>query len=384
MAQGFNYGPGQNLTRNNRFAQMLMQQEQNAPPITAHSQGLASMLRQGLAGYLQGQDSRQLQAAQEAFATPLDQQPPGMAPGEQGPPQAPVDPYGSRRNLMMELSQGGNERATQMLPWVAQQSEAYGLGQQARDQAREDMLWEWENAPKEPVKPVSVSPGSSLVDTMTGKPIYTAPDNDKDRPTAKDEAGILRYLDTKEPVFDPSVVGKVPKDPKLAFDQEDKLRDEFTKGAGEFVKVRDAWNRIQASVKNPSAAGDLSLIFNYMKVLDPGSTVREGEFATAQNSAGIPDILRAKYNSVISGERLADTQRNDFASRAMMLYEAQENQYKALENRYRELAVMYDLDPEKVVYGMGVTHRDDGDDKGGGLTPDEQMELDALRKRFGR
>ncbi len=130
MAQGFNYGPGQNLTRNNRFAQMLMQQEQNAPPITAHSQGLASMLRQGLAAYMQGQDSRQLQAAQEAFATPLDQQPPGMAPGEQGPPQAPVDPYGSRRNLMMELSQGGNDRATQMLPWIAQASEDYGLGQE--------------------------------------------------------------------------------------------------------------------------------------------------------------------------------------------------------------------------------------------------------------
>jgi len=33
-----------------------------------------------------------------------------------------------------------------------------------------------------------------------------------------------------------------------------------------------------------------------MKILDPGSVVREGEFATAQNSAGIPERIRAKYN----------------------------------------------------------------------------------------
>lgn len=180
----------------------------------------------------------------------------------------------------------------------------------------------------------------------------TAP---KNRPTAKDEAGILRYLDgLKEPVFDPKAVGRIPKDPKLAFDQEKTLRGEFTKGAGDFVKVRDAYNRIVASVKNPSAAGDLSLIFNYMKVLDPGSTVREGEFATAQNSAGVPDIVRARANSLLSGERLSDVQRNDFANRAKMLYTAGENQYKTHEARYRSLAKMYKLDPDKVAYGMGA------------------------------
>ncbi len=75
MAQGFNYGPGQNLTRNNRFAQMLMQQEQNAPPITAHSQGLASMFRQGLAGYMQGKDMNQEAAAQEALIRGMSAKP---------------------------------------------------------------------------------------------------------------------------------------------------------------------------------------------------------------------------------------------------------------------------------------------------------------------
>lgn len=104
------------------------------------------------------------------------------------------------------------------------------------------------------------------------------------------------------------------------FKQTKDLRAEFTKNSGEFIKQRDAFSRIQASVEDPSAAGDLSLIFNYMKLLDPGSTVREGEFATAQNSAGVPDIIRAKFNKVASGERLAVAQRDDFTDRSNKLF----------------------------------------------------------------
>jgi len=76
------------------------------------------------------------------------------------------------------------------------------------------------------------------------------------------------------------------------FGDEDKLRDDFRSESKEFVKVRDAYGRILST--DASAAGDLALIFNYMKILDPGSVVREGEFATAQNSAGIPERIRAQ------------------------------------------------------------------------------------------
>jgi len=74
MANQFN-NPGANLTSRNRLAQMLMQQEQAAPPIQSHSQGLASMLRQGLAGYMQGADVRDQMAAQEAATRGMSAQP---------------------------------------------------------------------------------------------------------------------------------------------------------------------------------------------------------------------------------------------------------------------------------------------------------------------
>ena len=177
--------------------------------------------------------------------------------------------------------------------------------------------------------------------------------------TTKDADGFVRYLDgpnAGERVFPD--VKKTPDEPDpitllTGFEEETKLRKEFTASAKDFVKVRDAWSRIQASAKSPSAAGDLALIFNYMKVLDPGSTVREGEFATAAASAGIPDRIRAQYNKIVKGERLAPPQRADFVNRGYKLYQAQADQYQGLEDRYRTVSKDYGLNPDRVVYPMG-------------------------------
>ena len=113
-----------------------------------------------------------------------------------------------------------------------------------------------------------------------------------------------------------------------AFDQEAKLRDKFAGQSKDYIKVRDAQQRILASAEDPSAAGDLALIFNYMKVLDPSSTVREGEFATAQNAAGVGQRVMAQYNSIMRGERMTPVQRADFVKRAKMLYNRQEKSHK--------------------------------------------------------
>jgi hypothetical protein len=136
---------------------------------------------------------------------------------------------------------------------------------------------------------------------------------------------------------------------KQIADAEEGLRKELSVLSKPFADVRDAMGRIRASASNPSAAGDLALIFNYMKVLDPGSTVREGEFATAQNSAGIPERLRAQYNKVISGERLGDDQRKDFVDRAEGLYGSQLSIQKRQEDEYRRLAKGRGANPENVV-----------------------------------
>src|SRR5574343_991386 len=112
-----------------------------------------------------------------------------------------------------------------------------------------------------------------------------------------------------------------------AFRDASALRKEFNSlpDVRSFNESRTSFEKIQSAAKTPSAAGDLALIFGYMKVLDPGSTVREGEFANAQNAAGVPDRVRNEFNRVISGERLSPEQRADFLRQAKSFADA----YKA-------------------------------------------------------
>ena len=104
------------------------------------------------------------------------------------------------------------------------------------------------------------------------------------------------------------------------FDRAKKLRSEITNASTEFNKIDSAFGRIEASSEDPSAAGDLALIFNFMKMLDPGSVVRESEFATAANAAGVPDRIRNVYNRAINGERLGVKQREDFLNQAKKIF----------------------------------------------------------------
>lgn len=127
------------------------------------------------------------------------------------------------------------------------------------------------------------------------------------------------------------------------------LRQEFINQSKDFVKVRDSYNRIKASAKDPSPAGDLSMIFNYMKMLDPGSVVRESEFATAANTGSVPQRVWAQYNRVLSGERLSDKMRDDFKNRSDQLYRQQEMSHKKLKSEYTRLSKGMGIEPANVI-----------------------------------
>jgi len=133
------------------------------------------------------------------------------------------------------------------------------------------------------------------------------------------------------------------------FSQENTLRSQYLTQTQPYTGIAQAYNKISAAAKDPSAAGDLSLIFGYMKILDPASVVREGEFATAQNAAGIPTQVSNMYNKVISGERLSETQRADFINQARNLVKSQKGQLDNFNSVYKDIATNYRLDPEKII-----------------------------------
>jgi hypothetical protein len=140
-------------------------------------------------------------------------------------------------------------------------------------------------------------------------------------------------------------------------DNEAKVRGEYTGQLKDFVSVRDAFGRVAAAAEDPSAAGDLALIFNYMKMLDPGSVVREQEFANAQNAAGVPERVRAAYNNALRGERLTDNTRGDFLDRAGRLFSTQLDTANKTREVYGSLADQYGFSRDRVTpdLSLGVT-----------------------------
>ena len=108
---------------------------------------------------------------------------------------------------------------------------------------------------------------------------------------------------------------------KTTFERSKVIRNEFDKKSTEFKKVRDAYGRVKASADTPDASGDIALIFNFMKMLDPGSTVREGEYATAEQSGSVDKKVVNLYNKLTKGERLTDDQRKMFVQRSKSLYD---------------------------------------------------------------
>lgn len=121
-----------------------------------------------------------------------------------------------------------------------------------------------------------------------------------------------------------------------------------------YITQRDAYSRIKASSNDPSPAGDLAILYGYMKILDPGSTVREGEFATAQNSGSIPQRLQATYNKIISGKRLSEEQRNDFMDRAQRIFKSSDAQYSKTRKEYSKIAIANHLDPEAIARDVSL------------------------------
>jgi hypothetical protein len=124
------------------------------------------------------------------------------------------------------------------------------------------------------------------------------------------------------------------------------FRKEYATGTKVYQDVKSSYGRTLAS--EDSAVGDLSLIFGYMKMLDPGSVVREGEFANAENATGVPSRVQNIYNKVANGERLSQSQRDAFKGQAKKLYEASAEQEATFRSGITRIAKGYGLNTDNI------------------------------------
>lgn len=150
-----------------------------------------------------------------------------------------------------------------------------------------------------------------------------------------------------------------------------------------FNEVSVAYDKVKRSANSGTAAGDMSLVFGYMKLLDPGSTVREGEYASARNAGGVPEYIQNLYNKAKDGQFLTPEQRGAFVGEAGKLYGAHVSQMAPVFERYRGLATKLGADPEDVSPQGRLQAPSAPAVGGGGLSSDEAEELKRLESKYG-
>lgn len=130
---------------------------------------------------------------------------------------------------------------------------------------------------------------------------------------------------------------------------EQALRKEYIAQIKTPQTVVNSYAQIEQAAQSPSAQNDLALIFSYMRMLDPTSVVREGEFATAQNAAGVPDQIRNAYNRAANGERLNPEQRKGFVASARGIKDQAQQQIDSYREQYSSLANEYNYSPSRII-----------------------------------
>lgn len=138
--------------------------------------------------------------------------------------------------------------------------------------------------------------------------------------------------------------------PKETFKNERDLRNDFQglPTVKAYKEVQNSYDQINFALKNPSAANDLVAATKFMKMLDPGSVVRESELGMAMAATGQIDRMSNYYNMLKTGQKLTPVQREDFHKSAQGLYQAATGRYNQSANEYRTMAQDYQLNPDRI------------------------------------
>lgn len=124
--------------------------------------------------------------------------------------------------------------------------------------------------------------------------------------------------------------------------------------------INPAYDKVKGAFQNkkPTAASDMSGIFAYMKMLDPGSTVRESEYENAAKAGSFGDLVQNTFTKVKSGEMLTPSQRANFAKEARRIYNDQVANQNTVNKQYEGIAKASGVKSEQIFAGTNVRNQE--------------------------
>ena len=111
----------------------------------------------------------------------------------------------------------------------------------------------------------------------------------------------------------------------------------------DFNDMKTAYSQVITALDQGTPIGDVAGATKVMKLLDPGSVVRETELAIAMQASGRLDRLQNYFSLWASGEKLTPTQRDDFKQLSAELYAAAGQAYTQKRGEYKDFGSSYGL-----------------------------------------
>jgi hypothetical protein len=138
-------------------------------------------------------------------------------------------------------------------------------------------------------------------------------------------------------------------------DREMKLADDYRAQSKPFKEVADAYKIITAALDKAttSPAATLAGATKFMKLLDPGSVVRESELGMALAATGVFDRATNYINTLQRGKVLTEQQAADFKRISAQIYKAAQEGQKQVDANYRRQAETYQLRPDMIIQDLG-------------------------------
>ena len=209
--------------------------------------------------------------------------------------------------------------------------------------------------------PVKIQPSALPANIL--RPIYgeqgvTTQPADMTQPQITEQPG--QVAPTTQPVSQATqapIIKKVAQSKQDIFKQEQDARKDYiaTPEVKAFNEMKTSFGQINAGLNAKSAAGDLTAATKFMKLLDPGSVVRESELYLAMDATGVLDKATNYYARLARGEKLTPSQREDFRNIANQLFKAAENTKLNYDKQYEEIAKNNNLDPSKIIVNYKKT-----------------------------
>lgn len=150
--------------------------------------------------------------------------------------------------------------------------------------------------------------------------------------------------------FETSVNKDIKQLRELTFNQDSKLRTEYLKASETFSYSKRYYDIIQSYVGDPTAAGQTSLMYSIMKMVNPGEALNDGDLAVLRQGETVLNNIKTQYNRIINTNKpISQDQVDDILRTADNIYRTRVRGQQVVEARYTDLAKEYGLNPNTAV-----------------------------------